>query len=221
MRLTNKIKFYSAEEWVSLVKKFGLRAILKHRDYRELFYCYPLLILEIVASGHRILMGKLLNSDDPFDVVFLPETLHNIYRAGQYRLKGSDGIWIQFKEIKSFTEKNKIDIDKWADFVRREYIDKIKKGVKLNPPGGILHLHNRLLFNPIKKSKLENALMGLKIPFEFPYKYVSLTIETTNAGGGDWRALTYQLHPGFKFIFDMNQENYLNTKHIELVSLLR
>jgi len=212
MKITNKIKFYSAEEWVSLVKRFGLQAILKHRDYRELFYCYPLLLLEAVASGHRVAMGKLLNSDDPFDVVFLPEKLLNNYHAGRYRLKGSDGIWIQFKEIKSFAEKNKVDLSKWADFVQREYIDKVGKSVKLDPPGGILHLHNRLPFNPIRQSRFESFLMGLKIPQDFPYKYVSLTIEVTNTDGDKWRALTYQLRPHFKFIFDLNQGNYLNTK---------
>lgn len=212
MKITNKIKFYSPESWVGLVKRFGLKAILKHRDYRELFYCYPLLLLEIVGSGNRVLMGKLLGSDDPFDIVFLPEEIHNAYRTGRRKLKGSDSVWIQFKEIKNFVEKNKVDLDKWVDFVQREYLDKIGKSVKLNPPGGILHLHNSFPFNPVRQSRFENSLEKLKIPQNFPYKYTSLTIEVTNADGKDWRILTYQLHPVFKFIFNLNQKNYLDIK---------
>lgn len=212
MKIPTKIKFYSPESWVNLVKKFGVQAILKHRDYRELFYCYSLLLIEITSSGNCILMGKLLSSDDPFDIVFLQEEIHNAYRAGKRELKGSDGIWIQFKEIKNFVKKDKVDLNEWIDFVQREYLDKIEKSVKLNPPGGVLHLHNSFPFHPIKQSEFENFLMKLKIPKNFPYKYVSLTIEVVNDDGKNWRIITYQLYPVFKFVFDLNQGNYLNIK---------
>lgn len=199
---------------MGVVEKFGIGAILKHRDYRELFYCYPLLLLEIIASRKSVLMGKLLHSDDPFDVVFISEEIHTAYRSGQRKLSVGDGIWIQFKEIKNYVEKNKINLDKWVGFVQREYIDKIRKRVKLNPPGGILHLHNSFLLNSVKRSRFESFLKKLKIPQNFPYKYISLTIEVTNTDRSDWRIIVYQLHPVFKFVFDINQVNYLDISKI-------
>ncbi len=194
MKEKTDIKFYNAIEFAQLVIKTGPKGVMKDKNLRELFYCHPLMMREVLSRKVPMAIGKIDQQDHPFDVVFINEDELADFDLNQ-PINLKDPIFVQLKELVDYGRKIAMTVDEWIAYVQSK-IDEVKASVKIEPYG-VLHFHNKIMFSKINGPALEAKLKTIKLPSDFPYKQVSLSIEVMDTSGTAKGIHTWQLHPNF------------------------
>ena len=198
MKTVTDIRFYNAVEFAETVRRLGPDKVLKDRRLRELFYCHPFMMNEVLRGGKPMWLGKIEQDDHPFDVVLVDEDdLRNAHESGTKHL--ANPLWIQLKEIRGNTGSRRIPLPEWVEIVQNRYINRISKRVRMEPTG-VLHLHNKIPLEKIELGRLEEFLKKFSLPEKFPYRQITLSIEIGKEDVSAWGIATWQIYPEFAVV---------------------
>lgn len=189
-----------------MLMAMGHEETLKNELLREILLCSPLLFRQSLANNQRMLIGKVMEQNSPWDVVIHEETQLRAVHGTNKPLP--DPFFIQLKELFSYGVTQTIVLDDWLMQVK-ETIGKAKEKYKGRDPEGILYIYNRLPLESTPLKKLEEELALIKIDEPIPFKQVTITVDAGVTG-----VLSWQLYPSFHAIGSVQQKDILKLKDL-------
>ncbi|MFZ2190393.1 MAG: hypothetical protein WAV48_06450 [Candidatus Magasanikiibacteriota bacterium] len=191
-----KIKFVNLLELEQAFKDSDLLGLTK-KEFDEVWCCRSLLVHLILFYKKRFLLGKIMDENNPFDIIIVDEDiLKNANEKNRYDITGA--LPIQLKTIRKQNIEAKIPVQEWIKMIEK-ITEKIDKTTKI-APHGVLHLHN---IQPFEETGVEliTYLKNIKIPTKYPFTQVllSILIDDENDPSKD-QTVTWQLYPTFTSI---------------------
>jgi len=186
------IKFFTLKELATMFKSAGLEKTTSDEFLSELLFTSPLALRESLARGKKMLLGKVMEQANPWDVVIHEE--EQLLAVHGTSKPMPDPLFVQLKEIYVHGQSDALVVGKWLEHVQ-DTVKKASDKYKGREPIGILHLYNRTLFNPVDLKTFEEQLAKVMFDFPVPFKQVTVTVDSKDSG-----ILTWQIHPLFHAI---------------------
>lgn len=197
MKDWHDIKFYTIPEVATMLMAVGREKVMGNDLLWEILLCSPLVLRESLAKNQRMLIGKVMEQNDPWDVVIHEETqlraIHGTAKPLPYPL------FIQLKELFVHDITQPIEIADWLGHVQNT-ADTANQKYRGRDPIGILHLYNRIPFKETPLKELEENLASIKFKDSIPFKQISITIDDAT------HSLNWQIYPFFHPIGSLGPE---------------
>ena len=191
------IKFYTVPELATMLMAAGPAGSLENNLLRELLFCSPLLLRESLAKNRRMVIGKVMEQNNPWDVVIHDEMQLRAVHGTNKPLP--DPLFIQLKELFLYEASSSVELEKWLAHITN-VVRKACEKYKGRKPTGILHLYNRVPFQPTGLKQLEEKLAEMIFESPGPFKQVSITVDAKATG-----ILSWQIYPFFHAIGSLGQ----------------
>lgn len=201
MKDWHDIKFYTIPEVATILMAVGYEKTMAKELLREIFLCSPLVFRESLALNKRMLIGKVMKQDDPWDVVIHEETQLRAVHGTNKPMP--DPLFIQLKEVFLHDITEPLELTELLEHIQSTAKNAIKK-YSGREPVGILHLHNRMIVKNTSVKDLEEGLTSVKFEELVPFKQVSITLGSLN----------WQLYPFFHPIGILGQEEIPKLKEL-------
>lgn len=194
------IKFYTVPEVATMLMAVGYDETMDNELLREIFLCSPLVFRESLARNKRMLIGKVMKQDDPWDVVIHEEApLRAVHGTGKPM---PDPLFIQLKEIFLYGVNEPFGLPELLKHIQSTAKNAIEK-YRGREPVGILHLHNRIPATTSVKD-LEEGLALINFEEPVPFKQVVITLGSLN----------WQIYPTLHVIGNLGSEEIPKLKEL-------
>jgi|SRR3989344_3125268 len=192
MKEWHDIKFYTIPEVATMLMEVGYDKTMDDELLREVFLCSPLVFRESLARNERMLIGKVMKQDDPWDVVIHQEAqLRAVHGTGKPM---PDPLFIQLKEVFLYGATEPLELLEMLKHVQSTAKNAIQK-YSGREPVGILHLHNRISVQNVSVKDIEEGFALIKFEEPIPFKQISITLGNLN----------WQIYPFFHPIGSLGQ----------------
>ena len=91
------IKFYTVQELGTMLMAAGPTKSVENDLLRELLFCSPLVLRESLARGRKMLIGKVMEQNNPWDIVLHDEEQLRAVHGTSKPMP--DPLFIQLKEV--------------------------------------------------------------------------------------------------------------------------
>ena len=200
MKDWHDIKFYTIPEVATMLMAVGHEKTMADELLREIFLCSPLVFRESLARNKRMLIGKVMKQDDPWDVVIHEEaTLRAVHGTGKPM---PDPLFVQLKEVFLHGIIEPVELPELLKHIQSTGKKAIQK-YSGREPVGILHLHNRIPVTTSVKD-LEEDLASIKFEEPVPFKQIVITLGNLN----------WQMYPSFHPIGNLGPEEIPKLKSL-------
>lgn len=200
MKEWHDIKFYTVPEVATMLMAVGHEKTMANELLREIFLCSPLVFRESFARNKRMLIGKVMKQDDPWDVVIHEEATFRVVHGTAKPMP--DPLFVQLKEVFSHGIIEPVGLPELLKHIQSTGKKAIQK-YSGREPVGILHLHNRIPTTTSVKD-LEEGLASIKFEEPVPFKQISITLGSLN----------WQLYPFFHPIGILGSEEIPELKKL-------
>lgn len=201
MKDWHDIKFYTIPEVATMLMAVGYKKTMENELLREIFLCSPLVFRESLARNKRMLIGKVMKQDDPWDVVIHDEAeLRAVHGTSKPM---PDPLFIQLKEVFLHGVIEPLELAELLEHIQNTAKNAIQKYTG-REPAGILHLHNRMALKNTSVKDLEECLASLRFEEPVLFKQISITLGNLN----------WQIYPIFHPIGSLGPEEIPQLKEL-------
>jgi hypothetical protein len=206
MKEWHDIKFYTIPEVTTMLMTVGREKVAENDLLWEILLCFPLVLRESLTKNQKMLIGKVMEQNNPWDIVIHEEAQIRAIHGTSKPLP--DPLFIQLKELFIYGITQPIELSEWVVHIKNTTDNAIKK-YSGRDPMGILHLYNRIPFKKSLLKDLEADIASVIFKEPLPFKQVSITIDDERLGSLNW-----QIYPFFHPIGSFGQAEMLKIKDL-------